>query len=61
MENALLNRAMALVAFVFLTATIVTLVIYVPRWDLGIVVGLTLFLAGWDMWHVAMGHTEDKH
>lgn len=61
MENVLLNRAMALLAFIVLAASVVTLVVYVPRWDLGIMIGLTLLLAGWDMWHVAMGHKEDKH
>ncbi len=61
MENVLLNRAMALLAFIVLAVSIGTLVFYVPRWDLAIMVGLTLALAGWDMWHVAMGHKEDKH
>ncbi|MFV1852577.1 MAG: hypothetical protein ACMZ66_17990 [Thalassospira sp.] len=61
MENVFLNRAMALLAFIVLAVSICTLVFYVPRWDLAIMVGFTLILAGWDMWHVAMGHKEDKH
>lgn len=61
MQNVLLNRAMALLAFIVLAVSVGTLVVFVPRWDLAIMVGLTLVLAGWDLWHVAMGHKEDKH
>jgi hypothetical protein len=61
MQNGLLNRAMALLAFVILVGFVGILVAYVPRWDLGIMAALTVGLAGWDIWHVAMGHKEDKH
>ncbi|MBP3127065.1 MULTISPECIES: hypothetical protein [unclassified Thalassospira] len=61
MENSLLNRAMALLAFAVLVGFVGILVGYVTRFDLAVMVALTVGLAGWDMWHVAMGHKEDKH
>lgn len=61
MENSLLNRAMALLAFAVLVGFVGILVGYVTRFDLALIVALTVGLAGWDMWHVAMGHKEDKH
>ncbi|MDG4720791.1 MULTISPECIES: hypothetical protein [Thalassospira] len=61
MENTLMNRVMALLAFVILAGFVGILVAYVPRWDLGIMVAICVALAGWDIWHVAMGHKEDKH
>lgn len=61
MENSLLNRAMALLAFAVLVGFVGILVGYVTRFDLALMAALTVGLAGWDMWHVAMGHKEDKH
>ncbi|KXJ54286.1 MAG: hypothetical protein AXW12_12625 [Thalassospira sp. Nap_22] len=61
MENSLLNRAMALLAFAVLVGFVGILVGYVTRFDLALMVALTVGLAGWDMWHVAMGNKEDKH
>lgn len=61
MENSLLNRAIALLAFAVLVGFVGILVGYVTRFDLALIVALTVGLAGWDMWHVAMGHKEDKH
>ncbi|AXO16039.1 MULTISPECIES: hypothetical protein [Thalassospira] len=61
MENSLLNRAMALLSFAVLVGFVGILVGYVTRFDLALIVALTVGLAGWDMWHVAMGHKEDKH
>jgi len=61
MEKSIVNRGVALLAFVILAGFCGILVGYVPRWDLGIMVAVTLGLAGWDIWHVAMGHKEDKH
>lgn len=61
MENSLLNRAMALLSFVILVGFLGILIGYVTRWDLAIMVVITVGLAGWDTWHVAMGHKEDKH
>jgi hypothetical protein len=61
MENVKMNRAMALVAFLTLSGFLAVLVGFVTRFDLILIVALTLGLAGWDMWHVAMGHKEDKH
>lgn len=61
MENSLLNRVMALLSFVVLVGFVGILVGYVTRFDLAFMGALTLGLAGWDIWHVAMGHKEDKH
>ena len=61
MENSLLNRAMGLLAFVVLIGFVGILVGYVTRWDLEVMVAITVGLAGWDIWHVAMGHKEDTH
>ncbi|WP_417828914.1 hypothetical protein [Thalassospira sp.] len=61
MENSLLNRGMALLSFVVLIGFLGILLGYVTRWDLAIMVAITVGLAGWDTWHVAMGHKEDKH
>ena len=61
MENSLLNRAMALLSFAVLVGFVGILVGYVTRFDLALIVALTVGLAGWDIWHVAMGHKEDKH
>ena len=61
MENSLLNRAMALLSFAVLVGFVGILVGYVTRFDLALIVALTVGLAGGDMWHVAMGHKEDTH
>lgn len=61
MEKSYVNRGVALLAFVVLVGFCGILVGYVPRWDLGLMVALTVGLAGWDIWHVAMGHKEDKN
>ncbi|KZB69969.1 MULTISPECIES: hypothetical protein [Thalassospira] len=61
MQSGLLNRVMALLAFVILVGFVGILVAYVPRWDLAIMVSICIGLAGWDIWRVAMGHSEDKH
>ncbi|MCC9624433.1 hypothetical protein LPB41_22355 [Thalassospira sp. MA62] len=61
MTSDLLNRAMALFAFVVLAGFLGILFGYVTRWDLGIMVAITLVLAGWDFFHVATGRKEDTH
>ncbi|WP_430473109.1 hypothetical protein ACQ0MK_13785 [Thalassospira lucentensis] len=61
MASNLVNRIMALSAFVVLVGFVGILVGYVPRWDLGIMVAFTVALAGWDLWHVATGRKEDTH
>lgn len=42
------DTLMKLLAFVIMVGFLAILVIYVPRLDLGIVVLITLALAGWD-------------
>ncbi len=45
----MINRLMALLAFVFLAGFLAIMVWHVRRWDLGIVIGATLLLAGVDL------------
>ena len=61
MNSDLMNRAMALLAIVLLAGFVAILIVYVPRWDLGIMASLTVVLAAWDFWHTATGRTENKH
>ncbi|WP_033066980.1 hypothetical protein [Thalassospira australica] len=61
MQSTLLTRIMALLSFAILVGFVGILLGYVPRWDLAIIIAVTVGLAGWDIWHVAMGHKEDKH
>lgn len=61
MGKTVLDRAMGLLSFIVLVGFLGILVGYVTRWDIALMVALTLGLAGWDIWHVAMGHKEDKH
>lgn len=50
------DRLMALFAYAVMAVFLVILVIYVPRWDLGGVIALTLLLAGYDLWQVVRSH-----
>lgn len=43
-----MNRLMAAAAFIVLVGFLSVLLIHVPRLDLGLVIGVTLLLAGWD-------------
>lgn len=46
----MLNLAMALLAFLVLTAFLAILVIHVPRIDLMAVIGVTVLLAAYDLY-----------
>lgn len=52
------DKIMALFAYAVLAAFLVTLVIYVPRWDLGGVIALTLLLAGYDTLQAMRQHEK---
>lgn len=45
-----MDKALALLAFVVFAAFLAILVIWVPRWDLGIVCAFTLVMAGTDFY-----------
>jgi small neutral amino acid transporter SnatA (MarC family) len=45
----MINRLIALVAYLILVGFLGILIFKVPRLDLTILVGITLALAGWDM------------
>ncbi|MEZ5740698.1 MAG: hypothetical protein R3E68_15405 [Burkholderiaceae bacterium] len=45
----MIDKLMALIAFAFMAGFVGILVWYVPRWDLGVVVGLTVALAAYDL------------
>ena len=51
-----MNHLMALFAYAVLVAFLGFLVIHVPRVDLICIIGLTLVLAGWDLWQHLRGH-----
>ena len=44
-----MKTLLTLLAFAVFCGFLGILVWFVPRWDLGIVVGLVLLLAGWDL------------
>lgn len=44
-----MNNLLAILAFLILVGFLSVLVIHVPRADLGIVIALTVGLAGWDL------------
>ena len=45
-----MNRLMAVAALVVLIGFISILLIHVPRLDLAVVIGITVVLAGWDIY-----------
>lgn len=45
-----MNRLMAIAAFLILVAFLSILLIHVPRIDLAVVIGVTVLLAGWDVY-----------
>lgn len=45
-----MNRLMALAALVVLIGFLSILLIHVPRLDLALVIGVTVVLAGWDVY-----------
>ncbi|WGV15987.1 hypothetical protein [Fuscovulum ytuae] len=45
-----MNRLMAIAAFIVLVAFLSILLIHVPRLDLAAVIGVTVLLAGWDVY-----------
>lgn len=45
-----MNKLMAIAAYIVLVAFLSILVIHVPRLDLIAVIGITLALAGWDLY-----------
>jgi xanthosine utilization system XapX-like protein len=47
----MLNRALALAAFLFFLAFFSVLIGFVPHPDLVAVVGIGIVLAGYDIWH----------
>ncbi|AUH32960.1 hypothetical protein [Paracoccus tegillarcae] len=57
----MMDRIMAGLAYAILVGFLVTLVIYVPRWDLGGVILLTLLLAGYDTLQVMRRHRDPSH
>ena len=61
MTQSRLDQAMALLAYIVFFGFLGILFGYVTRWDLGIMVGITLALAGWDFWHMATGRQSDHH
>ena len=52
---------MAILAFIVFGGFLGILFGYVTRWDLGIMVGITLALCAWDFWHMATGRKSDHH
>lgn len=46
----MLNLLMGIFAFATLLAFLAILVIHVPRTDLMVVIGITVLLAGWDLY-----------
>lgn len=55
------DRLMALFAYAVMAAFLLILIWYVPRWDLGGVIALTLLLAGYDLWQVVRSHERPGH
>jgi len=45
------DRVLATLAMLCLIAFLSVLVIWVPRWDLGIVIGVSVLLAAYDFYH----------
>lgn len=45
-----MNRLMAVAALVVLIGFLSILLIHVPRLDLAVVIGITVVLAGWDIY-----------
>ena len=45
-----MNRLMAVAALVVLIGFVAILLIHVPRLDLAVVIGVTVALAGWDVY-----------
>ncbi len=61
MTKVRLDGIMAIIAYVMLMGFVGILFGHVTRWDLGIMVAITLALAGWDFWHMATGRKSDHH
>ncbi|TRW99599.1 hypothetical protein FNJ84_02675 [Paracoccus sp. M683] len=55
------DKLMALLAYAVMAASLIILVWYVPRWDLGGVVLATLILAGIDVFQVLRDHQKPGH
>lgn len=55
------DKIMALFAYAVLVGFLVTLIIYVPRWDLGGVIAATLLLAGYDTLKAVRDHRDPNH
>ena len=54
------DTLLALFSFAVLAAFLGILVFYVPRWDLGLVVGATLLLAAYDFFWHGRRHARNK-
>ena len=50
-----MEKFLALLAFIFFTGFLAILIIWVPRWDLGIVCAFTLAMAGFDFYTSVFG------
>lgn len=50
MTKLTIDHIISVLALAFLLGFLAILVTYVPRWDLGIVVLVTILLASWDVW-----------
>jgi len=50
MTNLTIDRIISLIAFAVLFAFLAILFGHVTRWDLGLLVFITISLAGWDFW-----------
>lgn len=61
MTPSRLDQAMAILAYIVFAGFLGILFGYVTRWDLGIIVGITLALCGWDFWHMVTGRKSDHH
>lgn len=55
------EKIMAILAFSLLAGFLVILVWYVPRWDLGSIVAVTLILAGIDTVLVVRKHQRSRN
>ncbi|AUH64917.1 hypothetical protein [Paracoccus zhejiangensis] len=56
----MMDRLMALFAYAVMAASLLVLVWYVPRWDLGGVIAVTLALAGVDVVQSLRSHRRPR-
>lgn len=56
----MINRLMALVAFTIFLGFLGIMMWHVRRWDLGIVIGLTVLLAGYDLFQGSRSNNRNR-